>query len=60
MSCAPRPRGSPAAASRWGRATIGHEELIGHLEKYPSWFYDRRWGSRRGRSFNPGPLIEAV
>jgi len=28
MGCAPRPRGLPAASSRWGRATIGHEELI--------------------------------
>ncbi|MGB6175730.1 MAG: hypothetical protein WBF43_05210 [Methylocella sp.] len=28
MGCAPRPSGLPAASSRWGRATIGHEELI--------------------------------
>jgi hypothetical protein len=28
MNCVPRSRGSPAAPSRWGRATIGHEELI--------------------------------
>jgi hypothetical protein len=28
MGCAPRPRGLPAASSHWGRATIGHEELI--------------------------------
>jgi len=28
MDCAPRPRGLPAASSRWGHAAIGHEELI--------------------------------
>jgi DNA-binding CsgD family transcriptional regulator len=33
MGCAPRPRGLPAASSRRGRATIGHEELIGLIDQ---------------------------
>jgi hypothetical protein len=32
---------------------------MGASKNIDLWFNDRRSGSRRGRSFNPGPLIEA-
>jgi hypothetical protein len=33
--------------------------IMGASKNIDLWFNDRRSGSRRGRSFNPGPLIEA-
>ena len=35
------------------------EKIMGASKNIDLWFNDRRSGSRRGRSFNPGPLIEA-
>jgi hypothetical protein len=52
MGCAPRPRGLPAASSRWGRATIGHEELIVLTDQiYEAALDGGRW---------PGVLITLV
>jgi hypothetical protein len=33
MGCAPRPRDLPARSSRWGRVTVGAEELIVLIEQ---------------------------